>query len=538
MTLPRILSAVGRTLAILGAVMLLFVVFELWGTGLQQARAQSSLEGDFAERFRQAAAAGQGAFSSGTFRYAPLDGGDPPGAGGEGDAADLSAGTGSEAVRAAASGDGESSAARASAGASAATGGDGADAPAGPAAASLPEYPDLPHPVRHVDEPAVARSVARLLHPDVEAMLPLVYPDDGEAIARLVVPAIDVDEIVVAGVRTDDLRKGPGHYGTTPLPGQPGNAAIAGHRTTNGAPFGRIDELAPGDEIIVETLQGRFVYRVLPGDRPMAGRTPGYRIVLPTTLEVLDDHGDNRLTLTSCHPKYSSRQRIIVHAVLVGDPVVRLPRPGEPIGAEFVQLAQPEEPPDDGIDSERRDDAGPAAAGGEAGGGGTGGSEAGGGRGSSEQQALARHDDPDGARGTGSDGQQALAGGAEPGGADDGGDAAAREPGNTGPDTAATAEEGPDGAAAGEEPDGAAPQQAPLPVTPVADEGFGEGLSGDRSAILPAVLWGLAAVAVLVLASAWGRSGRRLRAYGIAAVPFLVVLYVLFSYVDRALPAY
>ena len=529
MTLPRILSAVGRTLAILGAVMLLFTAFELWGTGLQQARAQSSLEGDFAERFRQAAAAGQGAFSPGAFRDAPLGGDDPPGAAGEGDTADLSAGTGGEAPQPADSGDGEAApspaaadggadapvsaagedgnrtAASETAGA-AASGGGGADAPARPAAAFLPEYPDLPHPVRHVDEPAVARSVARLLHPDVEAMLPLVYPDDGEAIARLVIPAIDVDEIVVAGVRTDDLRKGPGHYGTTPLPGQPGNAAIAGHRTTNGAPFGRIDELAPGDEIIVETLQGRFVYRVLPGDRGMAGRTPGYRIVLPTTLEVLDDHGDNRLTLTSCHPKYSSRQRIIVHAELVGEPVVRLPRPGEPIGAEFVQLAQPDEPPGDGIDAERRDDAGPAAARGEAG--------------------------SSGGTGSGDRGQQALAGGAEPGDADDSGDATAREPGDTGPDTAAMS------ATAGEEPDGAAPQDAPLTATPIAEEGFGEGLSGDRSAILPAVLWGLAAVAVLALGRAWGRSGRRLRAYGIAAVPFLVVLYMLFSYVDRALPAY
>ena len=176
-------------------------------------------------------------------------------------------------------------------------------------------------------------------------MLPLVYPEAGEAIARILIPAIDLDTIVVAGVQIDDLRRGPGHYSTTPLPGQPGNAAIAGHRTTYGAPFGRLNELDAGDAIIVETLQGRFTYRVLPGQPGMAGHTLGFRIVAPTALEVLDDVGDNRLTLTTCHPKYSSKKRLIVHAALVGDPVVRLPRPGEPIGAEYVQLAQPAGPP-------------------------------------------------------------------------------------------------------------------------------------------------------------------------------------------------
>ena len=209
--------------------------------------------------------------------------------------------------------------------------------------ASLPEYPGVPQVVSHVSEPAAARSVARLLDDEVEELLPLVYPTDGEAIARIMIPSIDVDEIVVAGVGVEDLRKGPGHYSTTPLPGQPGNAAIAGHRTTYGAPFGRLNELNAGDAIIVETLQGRFTYRVLPGQPGMAGHALGFRIVAPTALEVLDDVGDDRLTLTSCHPKYSSRKRIIVHAALVGDPVVRLPRPGEPIGAEFVQLAEPEE---------------------------------------------------------------------------------------------------------------------------------------------------------------------------------------------------
>ena len=72
--------------------------------------------------------------------------------------------------------------------------------------------------------------------------------------ARLEIPRIGVDEIVVAGVGVDDLHKGPGHYPDTPLPGERGNVAIAGHRTTYGAPFHDIDELQPGDEVVATTV--------------------------------------------------------------------------------------------------------------------------------------------------------------------------------------------------------------------------------------------------------------------------------------------
>ncbi len=500
-TLPRILSAVGRTLAVLGVVMLLFVAFELWGTGLQQAQAQDNLEGDLAERLRQAVAAGQGAL--------PVDTGDGPDAAAPVSDPDPAAPVSDPATAAPAASsatpsgdpdtaaaaprqDGDSTAAGETAGA-APEGRDAEAAPPPTAPESLPEYQALPHAVQQISEAAGARSVARLLDPEVEALLPLVYPDNGEAIARMIIPAIDVDEIVVAGVEVEDLRKGPGHYSTTPLPGQPGNAAIAGHRTTYGAPFGQIDELAPGDEIIIETLQGRFVYRVLPGGRGMAGRTPGHRIVAPTALEVLDDQGDNRLTLTSCHPKYSSKQRIIVHAELVGDPVVRLPRPGEPIGAEFVQLAQPEDVPNNVVDAELPDEPNPAAA---------------------------DSTEPDSTDVT--DRREAPADdAADPETADDSSDT-----GDTG------------SVAAPEARTAAAPRAIPARTSAVPEDGFGEGLSGDRDAILPAVLWGLAAMAVWTLGWAFGRSGRRLRVYAIAAVPFLVVLYVMFSYVDRALPAY
>jgi len=126
---------------------------------------------------------------------------------------------------------------------------------------------------------------------------------DGDPVARLEIPKMSLDEIVVSGVGTDDLKKGAGHYSQTPLPGEHGNAAIAGHRTTYGAPFFDIDNLKPGDDVIATTYAGRFVYKVT-----------GTVVVPPSEISVLDDTPDNRITLTSCDPKYSATNRIIVTA--------------------------------------------------------------------------------------------------------------------------------------------------------------------------------------------------------------------------------
>jgi len=128
-------------------------------------------------------------------------------------------------------------------------------------------------------------------------------PLNGDSIARLEIPAIDVTEYVVEGTDVDSLRKGPGHYPETPLPGAAGTTAIAGHRTTYGAPFRHIDELDRGDRIIVDMPDGRFVYRVQ--------RT---RIVDDQDLSVLEPAGYRRLMLSACHPLYSAAQRVIVFA--------------------------------------------------------------------------------------------------------------------------------------------------------------------------------------------------------------------------------
>ena len=124
-----------------------------------------------------------------------------------------------------------------------------------------------------------------------------------------IMSALGVDKTVVEGVGLDQLKRGPGHYPETPLPGQRGNASIAGHRTTYGAPFHNLDKLAKGDRIEVTTVQGTFVYEVA-----------DTKIVGIHDVDVLGDKGDNRLTLTACHPKYSAKQRIIVAAVLKGTP--------------------------------------------------------------------------------------------------------------------------------------------------------------------------------------------------------------------------
>jgi sortase A len=229
MRLARVLGAIGRTCITAGVLILLFVAYQLWGTGIREAQAQNALESEFEEHIA--------AVDDTTTTTVPDAPANPP-----------------------------------------------------PAATTLPAPPP---------------------------------PADGDAVAHLRIPAIDVDKIVVEGVQVSDLKRGPGHYPDSPLPGQPGNAAIAGHRTTYGAPFNRLDELGEGDEILVTTAQGAFRYEV-----------QHQLIVNPDQVEVLEDFGDNRLTLTACHPKYSARQRIVVVASLVGDaaagPATSPPGDGNP----------------------------------------------------------------------------------------------------------------------------------------------------------------------------------------------------------------
>ena len=213
-------AGVGRTLITTGVLLLLFVAYQLWGTGVAEARAQDRLRAEF------------------------LD--------------------------------------------------------------SLP--PPAPSPTPAPAPTALAEAAAP----------PPTLPGDAVAIIRI--PKLDLEKAVIEGVGVEDLKKGPGHYPTTPMPGQAGNAAIAGHRTTYGAPFFRLDELTTGDEISVATREGEFQYRVTES-----------RIVRPDQNEVLDNTSDNRLTLTTCNPRYSARQRLIVTAALVGAPAAPSPAAAQPV---------------------------------------------------------------------------------------------------------------------------------------------------------------------------------------------------------------
>ena len=130
-------------------------------------------------------------------------------------------------------------------------------------------------------------------------------PLKGDAIAHIAIPSIGISEYVVEGTDTESLRKGPGHYPETPLPGALGTTAIAGHRTTYGAPFRKIDQVRHGEPITLDMPDGRFVY--------MVQRT---KIVDDQDLSVLDSVGYRRLVLSACHPLYSAAQRIIVFARL------------------------------------------------------------------------------------------------------------------------------------------------------------------------------------------------------------------------------
>ncbi len=282
----RLGGAIGRVATTVGLLLLAFAAFQLWGTGQFEARAQAQLSAQLSE---QLAGATTTAAASASTEPAP----EPVPA----DAALVGDGVVGDTV----------------------VGG----AVVGGAGASVP--------VPLVAEPAPETAVAPLLE----------APEEGEPFAAIRIPAIGLDKAVVGGTTREALRSGPGHYPGTALPGRPGNVAIAGHRTTYGAPFKDLDALVPGDEIVLETADGLFTYRV--EDQSEDGEAPlGHRIVSPDDVWVIADRGDDRVTLTACHPLYSARERIVVTAVLDG-PALTPPDPTPPATTE-VALAAPAGP--------------------------------------------------------------------------------------------------------------------------------------------------------------------------------------------------
>jgi sortase A len=144
----------------------------------------------------------------------------------------------------------------------------------------------------------------------------------GEGLTTMRIPKIGVEVLVVEGTTPAALRAGAGHYAETPLPGEPGNVGIAGHRTTYGRPLNRMDELVEGDVVELETPFEVFTYRAL---GPFDGH-PNPWVVSPLQYDVVgQDVQGSFLTLTTCHPKGSARQRLIMRFELIGARPVERP---------------------------------------------------------------------------------------------------------------------------------------------------------------------------------------------------------------------
>jgi sortase A len=230
-------AAIGRTLVAVGALLLLFVGFQLWGTGILTARAQDDLEDELARLQAEVHATTSTTGDTGT------------------------------------------------------TGTTG------------------------TTEPGATTTTA----PGGTVSLPPIH--SGDPLGRIQIPRIGVDWVYVQGTSRDDLKKGPGHYPATPLPGQIGNAAIAGHRTTYGAPFNRLDELAAGDLIVIDSLLGQYVYVVRE-----------QLVVQPTDISVADNTPGPELTLTTCNPEYSARERLVIKADMVVE------RSDEPVAGDALPI--------------------------------------------------------------------------------------------------------------------------------------------------------------------------------------------------------
>jgi sortase A len=240
MDVRRIVAGIGRTCIAAGVLILLFVAYQLWGTGLAEARSQDRLRSDFLDALES-----PGSSTTTTSTSSP-------------------------------------------------------DSSTEATTTTLSAAPPTP---------------------------------TGEAVAIIRIPKIGVEKAVVEGVGVAALKQGPGHYPTTPMPGQPGNAAIAGHRTTYGAPFYRLDELGAGDLIQVTTRQGEFTYAVR-----------DQHVVKPSQNEVLAPSDQNLLTLTTCNPRFSAAQRLVIVAELTDNPAPApppavVPDNGTPSGGEPPALA-------------------------------------------------------------------------------------------------------------------------------------------------------------------------------------------------------
>jgi sortase A len=167
----------------------------------------------------------------------------------------------------------------------------------------------------------------------------LTQVEIGDAFGVLRIPRLgeDYTRVILEGTEEEQLSQGPGHYVDSAMPGEEGNVGLAGHRVGKGSPFLELDAMQPGDPIVVETADNWFVYRVLADDDPSG--IPGMQIVPPTAVEVVSPTPNaapsaapsgSYLTLTTCHPRYSARQRLVIHARLDGGALSKAQYPDGP----------------------------------------------------------------------------------------------------------------------------------------------------------------------------------------------------------------
>jgi sortase A len=399
----KFVGAAGWSFITVGVLILLFVVYQLWGTGIQYAAAQDDLAKQFAARQAQIAAAGTGA---------------PP-------AATVPASTPPSTL--------PSSVSQAA-----------SSAPSvpvsSPVSALVSSVPDTAVPsVAAAPSTAAATRPLPVLPPVQAAPYPGAPIQLGDAIGILTIPKIGVHDYVLAGVRTQDIAKGIGHFPDTPLPGQQGNAAVAGHRTTHGGVFGDLDQLVPGDEIDFTSLSGATYTYVMTAST----------VVRPNQVEVLADHPDKvMLTMSTCTPIGTAKYRLIVTAEL------------KPAGQPSVQPATKEYGNPSLYDN------------------------------------GARQDDSTGSLGP-----------------DEGSSLA---PGQSLPPTV--------------------PGAVAVQARAASASAFNQGWFSDSAAWLPVVLWGLALTALAAAAWVLSRTTRRLIGWGVALIPFVVLLYFWFENVSRLLP--
>lgn len=142
-----------------------------------------------------------------------------------------------------------------------------------------------------------------------------VLPEQGSGIAVMRIPVLGADwsKVVVEGTGREELKKGPGRMAGTGDFGKVGNTVISGHRTTYGAPFVDLDRLVPGDSVLVETREAVFTYRVYDSE---VVRPTDVAVALPVPRRPGAAPTRSLLTLTTCNPKYSARERLIVYAEL------------------------------------------------------------------------------------------------------------------------------------------------------------------------------------------------------------------------------